>query len=155
MFLFPYTIILRHRKENLKKCSLRGLELRDDFRFFTYPTDTLPDLSNYMALTLDAEPLTEADASHGLFLIDGTWRYAALMFKQLPTPHLFKTRSLPPTMRTAYPRKQTDCPDPAQGLASVEALYLAYKILGRDTAGLLDNYFWKEKFLGEFGVRLG
>jgi pre-rRNA-processing protein TSR3 len=32
-------------------------------------------------------------------------------------------------------------------LASVEALYAAYHILGRPTAGLLDHYRWAEAFL--------
>jgi ribosome biogenesis protein Tsr3 len=37
--------------------------------------------------------------------------------------------------------------DPDNGLASVEALYLAYHILGRPTDGLLDQYHWGEEFL--------
>ena len=71
---FLPTYIMRHRKENLKKCSLRGLEGRDDCVFFTYPTAVLPDLSSYVVLAMNAPPLTAADAEYGLFLIDGTWR---------------------------------------------------------------------------------
>jgi pre-rRNA-processing protein TSR3 len=147
MFLFPPTFILRHRKENLKKCSLRGLEERSDMLFFTYPKDVLPDLSQYILLTLDAPPLTSADAGYGLFLIDATWVYAQKMYKQLKTPHRFQMRSLPSAYQTAYPRRQEDCSDPTRGLASIEALYLAYRILGRDCSGLLDNYYWQEPFL--------
>jgi pre-rRNA-processing protein TSR3 len=147
MSLFPPTVILRHRKENLKKCSLRGLETRSDCLFFTYPKETLPDLSRYLLLTLDAPPLTKKDALHGLFLIDGTWRHAQTMFSQLPTPHLFSSRSLPNHFQTAYPRRQDDCLDPKRGLASIEALYIAYQILGRPTDGLLDHYHWKDLFL--------
>ncbi|SRR5581483_3643324 len=147
MFLFPTTIILRHGRENLKKCSLRGLESRPDFRFFTYPQDRLPDLSQYILLTIDAPPLSESDRNLGLFLIDGTWRYAKRMQEQLPVPHLFQKRSLPASFQTAYPRRQADCPDPSRGLASIEALYLSFSILGRNTEGLLDNYHWREDFL--------
>ena len=148
MASFPATIILRHRKENLKKCSLRGLEDRLDLDFYTYPwTKPQPDLSKSIVLILDAPPLTAADADMGLFLIDGTWRYAEKMFSSLKPP--FLVRSLPRGMKTAYPRKQTDCSDPTSGLATVEALYLAYSILGRDTAGLLDFYHWKEDFIGQ------
>jgi pre-rRNA-processing protein TSR3 len=147
MFLFPTTLILRHRRENLKKCSLRGLEGRADMKFYTYPRDTLPDLKNTLLLTLDGPPLTYADADHPLFLIDGTWRHAGVMFRTLPKPHLFQTRSLPAKFLTAYPRRQEDCSDPSRGLASVEALYCAYHILGRDTSGLLDHYHWREEFL--------
>ncbi len=147
MFLFPPTIILRHRRENLKKCSLRGLETRPDLHFFTYPKEELPSLAGYVLLTLDAPPLSREDAHLGLFLIDGTWRYADTMFRQLKKPHLFEKRSLPSHYHTAYPRRQDDCSEPSRGLASVEALYLAYQLLGRDPAGLLDHYHWKEEFL--------
>ncbi len=143
----PTTLIQRHRRENLKKCSLRGLETRKDLQFYIYPKERLPNLSSYIVLALDAPPLSKKDAQHGLFLIDGTWKYADLMYRQLETPHLFITRSLPKDLETAYPRRQDDCQDPERGLASVEALFAAYTILGRDTAGLLDFYHWKEDFL--------
>lgn len=152
MFLFLPTIILRHRKENLKKCSLRGLEERSDFRFFTYPCEELPDLSSYVLLTLDAPPLTEADGDKGIFLIDGTWRYTALMQKQLPKPDLFERRSLPGGFQTAYPRRQEDCPNPSEGLASIEALFVAHLTLKRSTEGLLDHFYWKEDFLKKNNV---
>ncbi|MBF5058555.1 hypothetical protein [Candidatus Neptunochlamydia vexilliferae] len=139
--------ILRHRKENLKKCSLAGLESREEMHFLTYPTDPIPFLPNTILLTLDAPPLSPADKDHGLFLIDGTWKYAAVMERQLPHKEKWIRRNLPSDVRTAYPRKQTDCVDPTRGLASVEALYVAYDILGWDTTGLLDHYFWKEEFL--------
>jgi pre-rRNA-processing protein TSR3 len=138
------TIVLRHRKENLKKCSLRGLESRKDFIFLTYPTDPLPPMEGYCVLSMDGPPLTKEDANLGLLLIDGTWRYAGVMGKQIPS---LPTRSLPKLFRTAYPRYQTECPEPEWGLASIEALYAAYFITSRDTKGLLDNYYWKDEFL--------
>jgi pre-rRNA-processing protein TSR3 len=143
---FPATIILRHRKENLKKCSLRGLETREDMHFLTYPKDPIPLLETGILLDLDAPPLTEKDV-HPLFLIDGTWKYAAVMARQIPQETHWIRRSLPSHFKTAYPRKQTDCSDPTRGLASVEALFIAYHILGRNTAGLLDHYHWKTEFL--------
>ena len=143
---FHPTIILRHRKENLKKCSLHGLEDRDDLRFYTYPwKESIPPLTNYVVLAMDGPTLTPTDCDKGIFLIDGTWKYAEKMFHSLPEP--FETRSLPSGYRTAYPRKQEDCEDPTRGLASVEALYIAYQILGRNTDGLLDHYHWKVDFL--------
>lgn len=147
MELFPPTIILRHRRENLKKCSLRGLESRSDLHFYTYPKQVLPPLDGYLLLSFDGPLLQREDASLGLFLIDGTWRHSEVMFKQLSTPHTFQTRSLPKELQTAYPRKQEDCSDPKRGLATVEALYAAYKILGRNTEGLLEYYHWNVPFL--------
>lgn len=146
MLEFPPTLILRHRKENLRKCSLRGLHQREDFCFYSYPLiEKLPNVMHYVALDIEGPLLSEEDAKYGLFLIDGTWRYAAKMQKALPIS--LKKRSLPHHFRTAYPRRQEDCPDPTRGLASIEALYIAYRILKRNTSGLLDHYYWKESFL--------
>ena len=147
MLNFPPTVILRHNRENLRKCSLRGLEKREDLIFLTYPTSPLPDLTHYIVLTLEGPPLTTADRHRGLFLIDGTWRHAKTMAKIVP-PRLVQ-RSLPSHLRTAYPRRQDDCPDPLRGLASVEALYMAYLILERETDGLLDHYHWKDPFVAK------
>ena len=144
---FPPTVVIRHRLENLKKCSLRGLEGRPDFVFLTYPYSSLPELSNYIILALDAPPLTEKDAAHGLLILDATWRYASKMYQPLKDQPHFLYRSLPGHYRTAYPRRQLDCPDPERGLASIEAIYLSYRLLQRETKGLLDLYHWKENFL--------
>ncbi|MBS0626141.1 MAG: hypothetical protein JSS32_08840 [Verrucomicrobia bacterium] len=138
-------LILRHRRENLKKCSLSGLEGRSDLSFFTYPVDPLPDLTGVLLLKVGAPPLTRADAGRKLLLIDGTWRLAAVMEKQLPMK--LEERSLPDGWRTAYPRRQTECPDPSAGLSSLEALFVAHLILGRTTEGLFDRYHWKDQFL--------
>lgn len=151
MLEFPPTIILRHRRENLKKCSLRGLESRSDMRFFRYPGQAFPPLKGYIILSFDGPLLSTADSALGLFLLDATWRYAAVMERSLDTT-LCVRRSLPNSIVTAYPRRQEDCPEPERGLASAEALYIAYSLLGRDTKGLLDNYHWKEKFLQQLSV---
>ena len=92
-------------------------------------------------------PLTEQDAGKGLFLIDATWRYAEKMDRFVSEQQRFEKRSLPEGWKTAYPRKQEDCPSPEEGLASVEALFAAYAILGYSTEGLLDHYYWKQQFL--------
>jgi pre-rRNA-processing protein TSR3 len=147
MQTFPPTVVIRHRLENLKKCTLRGLESRSDFVFLTYPYKELPDLSGYIILSLDAPPLSVDDSHLGLLVLDATWRYANKMFKPLAGKSQYHYRSLPPSYRTAYPRRQQDCPDPERGLASIEAIYLSYLLLGRDTTGLLDLYHWKENFL--------
>lgn len=144
MQTFLPTIILRHRKENLKKCSLRGLENRSDMQFFTYPKDCLPSLSNYVLLDMNGPLLSKNDKAFGILLIDGTWNYAKTMSNSIKVPVV--KRSLPSNFKTAYPRRQDSCDDPERGLASVEALYIAYSLLERNTKGLLDHYYWKESF---------
>src|SRR5437016_5358208 len=108
------TVVIRHRLENLTKCSLRGLESRHDFIFVTYPYKELPDLSGYVVLDLDADPLTELDKNSGILLVDATWRYAEKIMKPLKDLSCLR-RSLPGHYRTAYPRKQTGCSDPSRG----------------------------------------
>ncbi len=138
------TAIIRHRRENLKKCSLIGLEAMVGLDFYTYPIDPLPNFAGFLLLKIGALPLTEADAGRDLLLIDGTWRLAQVIEKSLQR---LEARSLPSGYRTAYPRKQTHCPDPEAGLSSVEALYLAHRIIGRPYEDLLDFYHWKKHFL--------
>ena len=145
------TIILRHRKENLKKCSLRGLEKRNDLSFYTYPTSMDLNLEGYVMLYLDPNSpkvLSQEDKNYGLFLLDSTWNYEKKMHDQILKNHpKIIYRSLPDHFVTAYPRIQTGCVDPEKGLATVEALYIAYKILDKNTEGLLDHYYFKEAFL--------
>ncbi len=147
MSSFLPTIILRHRKENLKKCSLRGLEHNKNIKFFSYPTQLDLPINGYVSLDLEAKPLSIKDREKGLFLIDATWNYASVMTRQIDTRYHLEKRSLPKDFVTAYPRKQTGCSSPDRGLASVEALYIAHKILNLPTTNLLDNYYWKDLFL--------
>ncbi len=160
MAVAPSTLILRHRKENLKKCSLRGLEARADFHFMTYPLlnfqTPLPSLNSYLTLALDAPLLSAADASYGLFILDATWKHADKMLKfvkEVSTEKLI-LRRIPSQFVTAYPRRQEDCPEPTQGLASIEAIYISYVILGRDPKDLLTHYHWREAFLAKNKVAL-
>ena len=138
------TIVVRHTKENPKKCSILPLKGRADVVFFNHPLTTpLPDLANYVRLAAEGPALSVDDRAHGILLLDGSWRSAGSMtrdFLQVPP------RSLAGFV-TAYPRVSKLGTDPDNGLASIEALYLAYHLLGRDTAGLLDHYRWAAAFL--------
>jgi pre-rRNA-processing protein TSR3 len=143
----PRTIIVRHPHEKPAKCSVWPLRHRDDLLFLTYPPREVPDLSQYVRLHPEGPPLTSADADRGLLLLDGSWRWAEVMhrrFQEVPA------RSVGP-VQTAYPRVSKTYDDPAGGLATVEALYAAYRLLGRPTEGLLDHYRWAEEFLRRNG----
>lgn len=153
---FSTTYIIRHVRENLKKCSLAPLEAqekhREKFLFFTYPyciqgQETLPCFDNHLLLDIEGEPLSREDATKGLILIDATWRLACKMLRNIPQIEHLPRRSLPKGFQTAYPRRQLDCPDPTEGLASIEALYIAFFLLGRPCEFLLDGYYWKTAFL--------
>ena len=152
------TIIVRHTHENPKKCSVLPLRGRADVVFCTYPVRERPNLDGYVRLAAEGPPLTAADADRGVLLLDGSWRWAGAMtqtFVDVPP------RSLSGWV-TAYPRVSKQGTDPDNGLASIEALFIAYHILGRPTEGLLDHYHWRVEFLtlnraaleaGSFGFR--
>ena len=139
----PITLLVVHPRENRRKCSLEPLRGRADLRFVPFAPPLDLKLDGYVRLAVDGEPLSAADRERGLLLLDGNWHRAA------PMNHHFEGvpgRSLR-GFKTAYPRTAKLLPDPADGLASIEALYIAYHLLGRSTAGLLDGYHWRAPFL--------
>src|SRR5690348_3925620 len=126
---FPPTVIVRHSHENPRKCSVLPLRGRDGIVFLNYPVTKHPPLQGYVRLAADGPLLSVADAAAGILLLDGSWRWAASMTRDfLDVP----PRSLH-GYRTAYPRASKLGTDPDNGLASVEALFVAYHLLGRDT----------------------
>jgi predicted metal-dependent hydrolase/ribosome biogenesis protein Tsr3 len=148
--VFPPTVIVRHPHENPRKCSVLPLRGRADVVFLTYPVASPPPLDGYVRLAAEGPPLTAADADKGILLLDGSWRWAAAMtraFLDVPPRSLHG-------WRTAYPRVSKLGTDPDNGLASIEALFAAYHLLGRPTAGLLDHYHWAEDFLRSNGLQV-
>jgi pre-rRNA-processing protein TSR3 len=139
----PPTVIVRHPNENPRKCSVLPLRGRVDIVLLTYPVRQRPNLAGYIRLAAEGPPLSAEDAGKGILLLDGSWRWAEAMepdFADVPA------RSLS-GWKTAYPRVSKLGTDPDNGLASIEALFLAYHLLGRPTEGLLDHYRWAAEFL--------
>jgi pre-rRNA-processing protein TSR3 len=140
---YPPTVIVRHTHEHARKCSVLPLRGRPDVLFLTHPVKERPPLDGYIRLAAEGPPLTLADAERGILLLDGSWRWATAMTRDfLDVP----ARSLH-GWRTAYPRVSKRGTDPDNGLASIEALFVAYHLLGRPTDGLLDHYYWAAEFL--------
>jgi pre-rRNA-processing protein TSR3 len=140
---FPPTVIVRNPRENPRKCSVLPLRGRPDLVFLIDPAINTPSLNGYVRLAAEGPALGAGDAACGLLLLDASWRRAEAMnraFDHVPP------RSLS-GFRTAYPRVSKRGTDPENGLASVEALFLAYHLLGRPTEGLLDQYHWRYEFL--------
>ncbi|HHI78567.1 MAG TPA: hypothetical protein ENK02_01160 [Planctomycetes bacterium] len=142
----PEVLILRHYKEKRKKCSLEPLVGRPGFVFVPWRPGQLVELEvPHILLEVGAPPLAPSDAGQPLLLLDSTWRYlpsmrAAVRGELIP-------RSFPPGVRTAYPRTSKLFDDPETGLASIEALYLAFLLLGHPDESLLEAYRWKDAFL--------
>ncbi|MEM7206081.1 MAG: hypothetical protein AAF628_37850 [Planctomycetota bacterium] len=146
----PVTVI-RHPKERIAKCSLRFLHDRPEFTFLKARPGFTFDATGYLLLAVDAPVLTAADAGVPLLLLDSTWRYLPQLKAALRGEPAAR-RALPPGIRTAYPRTSRLVPDPEHGLASVEALYAAKRLLGEDDPSLLDGYHWRDEFLAQFAA---
>lgn len=144
----PVTVI-RHVKERISKCSLRFLHDRPEFTFLRAKPGFTFDATGFLVLAVDAPVLSEADAGRPLLLLDSTWRYLPGLAACLRGEPL--RRGLPASIVTAYPRVSRVFDDPTAGLASVEALYAAKRLLGDDDPDVLTGYHWREAFLAQFG----
>lgn len=139
----PATIVVVHPREMRAKCTVEPLRGDPRFKFWTFPNPGPEPLDHYIRLGLGGTIISPADASRGLLVLDGTWRLASRMERSFERVEL---RSLP-TIQTAYPRRSKIFVDPAEGLATIEAIYAAYHLMGRSTEALLDAYRWKDEFL--------
>jgi pre-rRNA-processing protein TSR3 len=139
------TTVIRHHKERIAKCSLRFLHDRAEITFLRAKPGFAFDATGFTLLAVGAPPLSPADAGRPLLVLDSTWRWLPQLeacLRGSPVP-----RSIPGGVRTAYPRTSKVFADPDGGLASIEALYVARRLLGDDDPSLLDGYHWKDVFL--------
>ena len=137
------TVVVVHPRERRSKCTVEPLRSRGDFVFVRFPDKVPVPLDGYVRLGIGGTQLSASDAASGLLVLDGTWKLVARMepfYADLPV------RSLP-NVSTAYPRVSQLYEDPYGGLATVEAVYVALKLIGQSVRGVLDNYYWKDRFL--------
>lgn len=139
------TLIIRHQRENRKKCSLTPLEKKPGFIFHAYPGPPPLLSKEVILLAPGAPPLSPEDAPCQLLLLDSTWHHLTKISSWIDPGSTLKKRSLPVQWKTAYPR----CQEISEGLASIEALFAAYTILGWEQSALLDSYYWKKDFLNK------
>ncbi|MGF1484014.1 MAG: hypothetical protein ACFBZ8_06585 [Opitutales bacterium] len=147
-------IIVRHPKERLSKCSLRPLEGCAGFTFHKATPRFSLDVAGCLLLEVGAPVLTpdvrtnpETGQPRPLILLDSTWRLLPGLEACLVNRAQAIPVGLPAGIATAYPRVSKLAADPAGGLASVEALYVALRLLGVACADLLEAYHWREPFL--------
>ncbi len=137
-------LILRDPRESAKKCSLTPLHGLAGVTFVTYRADRRVAAGARILLHPEGELLSPADRGRGLFLVDCAWRKVDQLLATVDGDP--PRRRLPP-LASAYPRKSKVFEDPAQGLASVEALYAALALLGEPAPELFAEYRWADEFL--------
>ena len=136
--------VIMHPKERRSKCSLVPLEGRADMHFLRARPEWTFDATGFTILALGAPELSIEDAGRPLLLLDSTWRLLPKLEACLTGEGVRRTL---PTVCGAYPRKSRIAEDPAVGLASVEALFLAKLLLGERDDTLLAKYYWRSEFL--------
>jgi pre-rRNA-processing protein TSR3 len=142
-------LILRDPRESQRKCSLTSLRGSPGIQFVEYHPERTLEAGGRILLQPEAPVLREDDGlwesgHRGLLLLDCAWRRVDQLLATVRGE--FLPRSLPPLV-TAYPRRSRVFQDPLRGLASVEALYAAQAILGRQRGDLLTEYRWAGAFL--------
>jgi ribosome biogenesis protein Tsr3 len=160
-------LVIRDPRENAKKCSIepsRGL-LGFDFHEPRASARERPpfELPAGILLAIGAPELSPADRwrvgdGARVVVLDSTWARLERLGACLVEPCDLVRRSVPGDFRTAYPRRSKISPDPASGLATAEAVFVASLILGEPRLDVLASYYWREQFftsnrtaLGRFG----
>lgn len=137
-------MILRDPRESAAKCSLTPLRGYPGVSFVTWKHDRRFDVGARVLLHADGAEITAADAGRPLLLIDCAWRRVPALLASCDGELAWRRL---PKLATAYPRKSRIFADPAQGLASIEALYAALALLGDPRPELLAQYRWGAQFL--------
>ena len=143
--------ILVDKSESVTKCTILPLEYRADFeiRRFTRNRPIAP-LSGDFLLHPEGRLLTSpADVSPQvgkISLIDCNWRRLGGILDHLerPWPELVR---IPEDFVTAYPRRNKQGLDPENGLATIEALFIAAAFCGVWDETLLKEYYFAPRFL--------
>ena len=143
------TVVIRHPRELLSKCSLTPVEGHPDtvswLRFLKAHQDLCFEADGYTELAVNAPPLSVQDRDRPLLLLDSTWRLLPKVRSKVRGSTV--RRSIPSAWQTAYPRVSKDGSDPTGGLASIEALFVAQALLGNTMMSLLNGYHWQNEFL--------
>jgi pre-rRNA-processing protein TSR3 len=151
-------LIIQHYKENRRKCTVTPLRDRPDLELQVLrpgPAGYPPfEIEGGIVLRVDGPPLTAADRAileeepgRRLVLVDCNWAKVPGIFRRFSSRGPLHHRSLPPGIRTAYPRRSKLFQDPPGGLATVEAIAAALAILRSPDPSILAGYLWAGEFL--------
>lgn len=142
--------ILVDRTESPNKCTILPLGYREDFRIVRFDRRyPIAALTGTLLLHPDGAPLVSAAPKAVvpvLSAIDCNWKRLGRILAKVagPLPPLVR---IPDGFRTAYLRRNKRDLDPGQGLATIEALFLAAAFLGTWDESLLAEYPMAGEFL--------
>jgi pre-rRNA-processing protein TSR3 len=146
--------------ETPNKCTIAPLKFRPDFRLFpVFGEGPLGPLSAPLLLHHEGECLTQWGATRepvpALASVDCVWRRLPKLMGRI---HWINKKApvlarIPPGFKTVYPRVGRPNADPENGLATIEAIFVASAILGRWDPTLLSKYYFGRRFIEENAPR--
>lgn len=154
--------VLVDRAETANKCTILPLADRRDFEILRFePNQRLKPLTGDLLLHPEGVPLDPATHSglRKISAVDCTWKKLTRFVKRIdgPLPALGR---IPDGFVTAYPRRNKKDLDPDQGLATIEALFIASAFAGNWDESLFARYHFGHEFLARnretferYGVR--
>lgn len=137
------------RAERPQKCSILPLEGREDFHIRRFDRGRpIAALQAELLLHIDGESLDKIDVRgvQSIACVDCHWRRCSSIVRMIeaPLPRLVR---IPPGFKTAYPRRNKHEQDPPEGLATIEAVFIAAAFCGIWDPSLLARYHWRVEFL--------
>jgi len=143
---FRYEILVDHG-ETTNKCTILPLAYRTDFAITRYRGPGIHRLTAPLLLHPDGQPLDKMNpAAAGIAAIDCIWRRLQPIVNGLVETSPVLVR-IPDGFVTAYPRRSKVSEDPAGGLATIEALFIAAAFCGVWDETLLAEYWFGRAFL--------
>jgi pre-rRNA-processing protein TSR3 len=140
--------------ETPNKCTIAPLSYRSDFHLFdVWGEGPLGPLSAPILLHHEGACLTEirntSKMAPALASVDCVWRRLPKLINRIEwindsKPILVK---IPPGFKTVYPRTGRPNADPSEGLATIEAIFIATSLLGNWDPTLLAHYYFGREFV--------
>jgi pre-rRNA-processing protein TSR3 len=146
-----YEVVLDYT-ERPSKCTVAGLTHRQDFAFKVVGQDqlTTPLRSDVLLHTegpsIDQTELFQSKLCQSIAVIDCNWKRVDEIMALVPEPIPPKV-CIPEGFITAYPRRNKEGSDPSQGLATIEAIFIAAALMGTTDYSLLKEYYFGADFL--------
>ncbi len=145
-----YEVII-DAEETANKCTIAPLVYRPDFTLFRVKgQEMMGPLTAPILLHHEGQCLTVLRKSlgkvQGVSSIDCVWHRLDLLLRRV-SGRLPQLARIPDGFRTAYPRKSAQQTDPASGLATIEAIFVAGALLGNWDVSLLSQYYFGRQFV--------
>jgi pre-rRNA-processing protein TSR3 len=141
--------IVVDKGETPNKCTILPLADRADFLIMRPArSEPIPTLTGDLLLHPDGELLSQIKGLNvkRLSVIDSNWKWLPLLMGRVqpPVPRLAR---IPAGFKTAYPRRSKKNTDPEEGLATIEAVFIAAAFLGHWDETLFAKYHFGAEFL--------